>query len=227
MKDLVVEQKGFYVPEKIADGSWRWGINTTRNICGLCYVITIRNITPFSLQSGSSPSSCSADDPPPAGSWTAKYVGLMQVALQMAQGNTYASPMDTAWNWLTNVQIADDIFSQKLGYIGVIEKNAMNSHPGLQALDGYDAENMALLQYGGFASPTLPSVQYYVVLKVSGIWEWVQNSHASTKGQAYVTKVRNATRPQIQPRATEGMENRDEEVNIANSAFGHMLYIFG
>jgi len=124
-----------------------------------------------------------------------KYVGLMQVALQMAQGNTYASPMDTAWNWLTNVQIADDIFSQKLGYIGVIEKNAMNSHPGLQALDGYDAENMALLQYGGFASPTLPSVQYYVVLKVSGIWEWVQNPHASTKGQAYVTKVRNATPP--------------------------------
>lgn len=45
-------------------GSWQWVINTAGNLCGVCYVAKVRNNTPLSMPFGSSPSSCSATDPP-------------------------------------------------------------------------------------------------------------------------------------------------------------------
>jgi len=57
----------YYVPLK-SNGSWQWAINPNTSsaaiICGVCYVISVRGNTPLNLASGSSPSSCSATDPP-------------------------------------------------------------------------------------------------------------------------------------------------------------------
>jgi hypothetical protein len=45
-------------------GSWIWGVNTTAaNICGICYVIGVRNAIPPYPPNGSA-SSCSSTDPP-------------------------------------------------------------------------------------------------------------------------------------------------------------------
>ncbi len=64
-----VASQQYYVPQKV-NGSYQWAINM-KNICGVCYVTSVRNTTPFSLPHGSSPSSCSAMDPPSPSSITA------------------------------------------------------------------------------------------------------------------------------------------------------------
>ncbi len=120
----------------------------------------------------------------------------MQAALQEPQGNNVKPPMATAWNWLENVQVAYAIFNQKLGFIRQIEtKKNTSEHSGLIPLTQVQVEEMALLQYGGFAGPLNPAAQYFVVQFVGGKWQWVPNTKVSSYGVRYVTNVENAVPP--------------------------------
>jgi hypothetical protein len=126
-----------------------------------------------------------------------KYIGLMAVALLEAQGSTFAPSMDRAWNWLTNAQVGDDFFNQKLGNVGSAQNKAKNSkYPGLPSPSELQVENMALLQYGGYVKKAKrPNTQYYSPQLSGGQWQWLQNAHVSTAGQKYVAKVRAAQPP--------------------------------
>jgi hypothetical protein len=128
------------------------------------------------------------------GSVSLPYIGLMQAGLTAKQGNIYDTPLDTAWNWLGNAQVAYDIFLNKVGYVFTAENKALNDHKGLSPLTQSQIEDDVMWQYSGNVSKTgITSLraQYYVPKKVSGNWQWVPKPPSPN----YVTLVRGSTPP--------------------------------
>jgi hypothetical protein len=125
-----------------------------------------------------------------------QYIGVMQAALRAVNGNTLASPMDTAWNWLVNTQVAQNIFAQKINFVIAAVQAAVKLHPTLAALTQAQLEQMVLLQYGGFIEGKIksPDGQYYTP-NPSGGWHWALNNTVSADGQNYVTGVIKAAPP--------------------------------
>lgn len=118
------------------------------------------------------------------------YIGLMQVALQKEQGNAFASPMDTAWNWLTNTQVSQNIFSQKIYFVVTAVGKAIKLHPTLAPLTQAQLEAMVLLQYGGYVTnDTTPAYQYYSPQPSGGSWQWLLGKYVTTNGNNYVKSI--------------------------------------
>jgi hypothetical protein len=101
----------------------------------------------------------------PAGQhWAGYAIGLMQAMLT----NGYDTPMNTAWNWLANAQVAYEIFTSKIGYVFNLENMAVEQDKGLPYLTQSQIEDMAMWQYSGNGSSTAPTAQYYVAER--GFW---------------------------------------------------------
>jgi hypothetical protein len=111
-----------------------------------------------------------------------KYIGLMQVPVNM----------NTAWNWVTNTQVAQETFVDKMIYVVAAVKAAVKEHPALPPLTQVEMEHMILLQYGGWVNfATIPAYQYYSPQFSSGEWQWLQGKHINPKGLMYVMNTFN------------------------------------
>ncbi len=100
--------------------------------------------------------------------------------------------MDTAWNWLINAQIGQEIFQQKIGYVVQTVQNAVAKYPTLAPLTQLQLEHMAVLQFGGWVgggNVTNFNAQYYTPQTYNGSLQWRSNGRISRLAQYYVSHV--------------------------------------
>jgi hypothetical protein len=99
--------------------------------------------------------------------------------------------MNRAWNWMTNTQVGQQIFVQKVVTIVAVVRAAVKEHPTLPPLSQAQLEKMALLQYGGWVIyQNQAGYQFFSPQLVGGTWQWALNTKGvSKKGQAYVNTV--------------------------------------
>ena len=121
-------------------------------------------------------------------------LGLLMVQIN----NGYFTGMETAWNWLDNVQASLDLFDWKVKNYALVVQNAAvkkykNSagsvNPGLQNLLLPQLENMALGEYGTVAGK-IPNLQYYIP-KCMGGTSSKNNVCTCTGGCSVLRKVGN------------------------------------
>ena len=105
--------------------------------------------------------------------------------------------MNNAWNWLTNTQLGQATFSDKIqNIIAIVQGLVADKKQPVAALTQLQMEEMALLQYGGQAkSLDDPADQYWVIKLSAGTWQWVKNGSVTPNGKKYVTTVYSAQPP--------------------------------
>lgn len=107
------------------------------------------------------------------------HIGLMQ----MPTTETHA------WDWYANTSDAAQLFAEKIRTAKRLERRIRRQYKALPRLTDDQVENMALVLYGPYASPSL-SMQYYDVQVVGNTATWIVNTANNPNGVSYADDIR-------------------------------------
>lgn len=114
------------------------------------------------------------------------YDGGSHIGLMMMTSKDKAN----IWNWLSNTQNGINLFKIQKALTLKTENKVIALHPGLRQLTEIERENMGLVRYGPYASPSM-SQQYYIPIQnAQNSWDWAINIDGNAEGVLYADSVR-------------------------------------